>query len=60
MKVQNAAVLVGQLAQLIAIVATGSLLAVTLAYAAAQVFAALCLLTVDAPAACFRFCARRA
>ena len=36
-KVQNAAVLAGQFGQLVAIVATGSLLAVTLAYAAAQV-----------------------
>jgi len=48
-KVQNAAVLVGQLGQLVAILATGSLLAVTLAYAAAQVVAAIWLLTIDAP-----------
>ena len=48
-KVQNAAVLIGQLAQLVAIVATGSLLAVTLAYVAAQVLAAIWLLTIDAP-----------
>ncbi|WP_247514908.1 hypothetical protein [Bradyrhizobium sp. 157] len=48
-KVQNAAVLVGQLGQLVAIVATGSLLAVTLAFAAAQVVAAIWLLAIDAP-----------
>jgi hypothetical protein len=50
-KVQNAAVLVGQLGQLVAIVATGSLLAVTLAFVAAQVVAAIWLLTIDAPRA---------
>ncbi|UPJ51942.1 hypothetical protein IVB30_11680 [Bradyrhizobium sp. 200] len=48
-KVQNAAVLVGQFGQLIAIVATGSLLAVALAYVAAQVVATIWLLTIDAP-----------
>lgn len=48
-KVQNAAVLAGQLGQLAAIVATGSLLAVTLAYAVAQVVAAIWLVTIDAP-----------
>ncbi|KRR24976.1 hypothetical protein CQ14_30610 [Bradyrhizobium lablabi] len=48
-KVQNVAVLLGQIGQLIAIVATGSLLAVTLAYVAAQVLAAIWLLVVDAP-----------
>jgi O-antigen/teichoic acid export membrane protein len=48
-KVQNAAVLIGQFGQLVAIVATGSLLAVTLAYAAAQVVVAIWLLTIDAP-----------
>ena len=48
-KVQNAAVLAGQLGQLAAIVTTGSLLAVALAYAAAQVVAAIWLLTIDAP-----------
>src|SRR5262249_11153590 len=40
-KVQNVAVLAGQLGQLIAVVSTGSLLAVTLAYVAAQVTAAI-------------------
>lgn len=48
-KVQNAAVLAGQLGQLAAIAATGSLLAVTLAYAAAQVAASVWLLAIDAP-----------
>ena len=48
-KVQNAAVLAGQFGQLMAIVATGSLLAVTLAYVAAQLAAALWLLAIDAP-----------
>lgn len=48
-KVQNVAMLVGQLGQLIAVVSTGSLLAVTLAYVAAQLIAAIWLLTIDAP-----------
>ncbi|WKA30779.1 lipopolysaccharide biosynthesis protein [Bradyrhizobium roseum] len=48
-KVQNAAVLAGQFGQLAAIVTTGSLLAVALAYAAAQVVATIWLLTIDAP-----------
>jgi O-antigen/teichoic acid export membrane protein len=48
-KVQNAAVLAGQFGQLAAIVATGSLLAVTLAYVASQLVATIWLLTVDAP-----------
>jgi O-antigen/teichoic acid export membrane protein len=48
-KVQNAAMLVGQAGQLIAIVSTASLLAVSLAYVAAQLVAAIWLLTIDAP-----------
>src|SRR5262249_30319498 len=48
-KVQNVALLIGQAGQLIAIVSTGSLLAVSLAYVAAQLFAAIWLLTIDAP-----------
>jgi O-antigen/teichoic acid export membrane protein len=48
-KVQNVAVLAGQFAQLVAIVATGSLLAVTVAYVTAQAVAAIWLLLVDAP-----------
>jgi O-antigen/teichoic acid export membrane protein len=48
-KVQNVAVLAGQVGQLIAIVATGSLLAVTVAYVVAQLVAAIWLLTIDAP-----------
>jgi len=48
-KVQNVAVLAGQLAQLVAIVVTGSLLAVTLAYVAAPAIAAIWLLAIDAP-----------
>jgi O-antigen/teichoic acid export membrane protein len=47
-KVQNVAVLAGQLAQLVAIVVTGSLLAVTLAYVAAPAIAAIWLLAIDA------------
>lgn len=48
-KLQNIAVLAGQFGQLIAIVATGSLLAVTVAFAAAQLLAAVWLLAIDAP-----------
>ena len=48
-KLQNVAVLAGQLAQLVAIVVTGSLLAVTLAYVAAPAIAAIWLLAIDAP-----------
>ena len=48
-KVQNVAVLAGQFGQLIAIAATGSLLAVTVAYVAVQVLAAVYLLIIDAP-----------
>jgi O-antigen/teichoic acid export membrane protein len=48
-KVQNVAVLIGQIGQLVAIVATGSLLAVTLAYVVPQVIAATWLLIIDAP-----------
>jgi O-antigen/teichoic acid export membrane protein len=48
-KVQNVAVLAGQFGQLIAVVVTGSLLAVAVAFVAAQVLAAAWLLAVDAP-----------
>jgi O-antigen/teichoic acid export membrane protein len=48
-KVQNVAVLLGQFGQLLAIMTTGSLLVVTIAYVAAQMFAAVYLLTIDAP-----------
>jgi O-antigen/teichoic acid export membrane protein len=48
-RLQNWGLLVGQLAQLIAITATGSLLAVTIAYAATQLFASIYLLAIDAP-----------
>jgi O-antigen/teichoic acid export membrane protein len=48
-KVQNVAVLAGQFGQLIAVVATGSLLAVTVVFVAAQVLAAAWLLAIDAP-----------
>jgi hypothetical protein len=48
-RIQNLGVLAGQLGQLVAIVATGSLLAVTIAYAAAQVLTALYFLAIDAP-----------
>lgn len=48
-KVQNTAVIVGQVGQLIAIITTGSLLAVTLTYVTAQLAAAIWLLTIDAP-----------
>jgi O-antigen/teichoic acid export membrane protein len=46
---QNVSVLAGQFGQLIAIVATGSLLAVTVAFVAAQLLAAVWLLAIDAP-----------
>jgi O-antigen/teichoic acid export membrane protein len=46
-RLQNWGVLVGQFGQLIAIVATGSLLAVTIVYAATQVLTALYFLTID-------------
>ena len=46
---QSWATAVGQLAQLVAIVATGSLLAVTIAYVAAQMLIAIYLLAIDAP-----------
>jgi O-antigen/teichoic acid export membrane protein len=48
-KIQNVAVLFGQLAQLVAIVATGSLLAVTLAYIAAPLLGAVYLSAIDGP-----------
>lgn len=47
-RLQNWGMLVGQLGQLVAILATGDLLAVTTAYAATQVLTALYLLVVDA------------
>lgn len=46
---QSLGTLAGQLAQLVAIVLTGSLLAVTLAYVATQLGIAIYLLAVDAP-----------
>jgi len=48
-QLQNRAVLVAQIGQLVAIVATGSLLAVTFAYVAMQVLIALYILAIDAP-----------
>jgi O-antigen/teichoic acid export membrane protein len=48
-RLQNWALLVAQLGQLAAIVATGSLLAVTIAYAATQVLVAVYFLAIDAP-----------
>jgi O-antigen/teichoic acid export membrane protein len=48
-QLQNWGLLVAQLAQLVAVAATGSLLAVTIAYAAAQVLTAVYFLAVDAP-----------
>jgi O-antigen/teichoic acid export membrane protein len=48
-RLQNRGILVGQLGQLAAIVATGSLLAVTISYVAAQVLTALYFLAIDAP-----------
>ena len=44
---QSWATLVGQLAQLVAIVVTGSLLAVTIAFVATQMLIAIYLLTID-------------
>jgi hypothetical protein len=46
-RLQNVGMLVGQFGQLIAIVTTGSLLAVTSAYAAAQVLTAIYFLAID-------------
>src|ERR1700738_5254942 len=46
---QSGAMLVGQLAQLIVIVATGSLLAVTIAYVATQALTAVYFVAIDAP-----------
>lgn len=46
---QSWATLAGQIAQLIAIVATGSLLAVTIVYVATQLMIAIYLLAIDAP-----------
>lgn len=48
-KAQNLAMLAGQAGQLVAIVTTQSLLAVTLAYVASQVVVAVYLLVLDAP-----------
>ena len=48
-KVQNIALLLGQFGQLCAIVATGSLLAVAVAFVATQICASVFLLTIDAP-----------
>ena len=48
-RLQNRGVLVAQLGQLVAIVATGSLLAVAIAYVAAQVLTAVYFLAIDAP-----------
>lgn len=46
---QNWGMLIGQLGQLAAVVATGSLLAVTLAYVAVQLLTALWFLVIDGP-----------
>jgi O-antigen/teichoic acid export membrane protein len=46
-RLQNCGVLVGQLGQLVAVVATGSLLAVAIAYATAQVLTATYFLAID-------------
>jgi O-antigen/teichoic acid export membrane protein len=48
-RLQSWAMLIGQLGQLVAIAATGSLLAVTIAYVATQVLVAVYFLTIDAP-----------
>jgi hypothetical protein len=48
-RLQNWGALVAQLGQLVAIVATGSLLAVTIAFAATQMLTALYFLVIDAP-----------
>jgi O-antigen/teichoic acid export membrane protein len=47
--VQNIGMLIGQIAQFIAIVATGSLLAVTIAYVATQMATSVYFFAVDAP-----------
>ncbi len=48
-RLQNRAMLIAQLGQLVAILLTGSLLAVTVAYVAAQVLITAYLLAIDAP-----------
>jgi O-antigen/teichoic acid export membrane protein len=48
-RLQNWGMLVSQLAQLVVIVATGSLLGVVIAFVAAQVFIVMFLLAIDAP-----------
>ena len=48
-RLQNWGVLVGQLGQLVVVIATGSLLAVTIAYAATQLLASIYLQAIDAP-----------
>ncbi len=48
-RLQNWGMLVAQLGQLVAIAATGSLLAVAIAYAATQVLTAIYFLAIDAP-----------
>jgi O-antigen/teichoic acid export membrane protein len=48
-RLQNWGALVGQLGQLVAVAATGSLLAVTIAFAATQLLTALYFLVIDAP-----------
>jgi O-antigen/teichoic acid export membrane protein len=48
-RLQNWGMLIGQLAQLAAIVTTGSLLAVTIAYVATQLLTAAYVLAIDAP-----------
>ena len=48
-RLQNWGLLAAQLGQLAAIIATGSLLAVTMAYAATQVLTAVYVLAIDAP-----------
>lgn len=48
-QLQNGGLLVAQVAQLVAIIATGSLLAVSIAFVAAQVLTAIYFLAIDAP-----------
>jgi len=48
-RLQNRGTLLAQLAQLVAIIATGSLLAVTIAYVATQVLIAIYFLAIDVP-----------
>jgi O-antigen/teichoic acid export membrane protein len=48
-KLQSGGLLAGQLGQLVAIIATGSLLAVTIAYVAAQLLTTVYFLAIDAP-----------